>query len=186
MNDVVRWVYGQGGAEPDRITRDSWTQHGNAAEWTDAQAGLRRPPRLLPARRARRAARSKEPRRSCLPPIACRPSYGPPPRARSRASGCSPPGNRVPDLSNARRSKLLRPILIALLTELLDHAYETANNSSDRRLKFPSRLSGRARQRRPAPVRFGKCWRSSRWSRPNSLLVPAYVDFVPGSTSGGP
>jgi hypothetical protein len=28
-------------------------------------------------------------------------------------------------ISDSRRSKLLRPILIALLTEMLDHAYET-------------------------------------------------------------
>ncbi len=40
-------------------------------------------------------------------------------------------------ISDSRRSKLLRPILIALLTELLDHAYETANNSPGRRLPTP-------------------------------------------------
>jgi hypothetical protein len=40
-------------------------------------------------------------------------------------------------ISDSRRSKLLRPILIALLSELLDHAYETANNSPGRRLPAP-------------------------------------------------
>jgi hypothetical protein len=45
--------------------------------------------------------------------------------------------NTVYLISDSRRSKLLRPILIALLTELLDQAYETANRSSGRRLASP-------------------------------------------------
>ena len=45
--------------------------------------------------------------------------------------------NTVHVISDSRRSKLLRPILIALPTDLLDHAYETANNSPGRRLPNP-------------------------------------------------
>ena len=45
--------------------------------------------------------------------------------------------NTVYVISDSRRSRLLRPILIALLTELLDHAYDTANNSPGRRLPNP-------------------------------------------------
>jgi type IV secretion system protein VirD4 len=45
--------------------------------------------------------------------------------------------NTVYLISDSRRSKLLRPILIALLTELLDDAYETANRSPGRRLPIP-------------------------------------------------
>jgi type IV secretory pathway TraG/TraD family ATPase VirD4 len=45
--------------------------------------------------------------------------------------------NTVYVISDSRRSKLLRPILIALLTEMLDHAYETANSSPGRGLANP-------------------------------------------------
>ena len=40
-------------------------------------------------------------------------------------------------ISDSRCSKLLRPILIDLLTDLLDGAYETANASPDSRLPRP-------------------------------------------------
>jgi type IV secretory pathway TraG/TraD family ATPase VirD4 len=45
--------------------------------------------------------------------------------------------NTVYVISDSRRSKLLRPILIALLTELLDTAYETANSFPGRQLPTP-------------------------------------------------
>ena len=119
MGDVVRWVYGQGGAELDRIMhrpRREQPRRRSSAPMRSRRYDCA--PRLHASSPARPEGRSRAPRRSCSPPTA------PPPSVRS-ADGNQITGQRLLDgantvyvISDSRRSKLLRPILIALLTEL--------------------------------------------------------------------
>ena len=136
MGEVVRWVYGQGGAELDRIMHQLVDRTHDAAERADAQHA--HDAHLAFTQLAGETRGSIEGTAQILLS-----AYRSPTVVRS-ADGTDITGQRllaeentVYVISDSRRSKLLRPILIALLTELLDHAYETANNSPGRRLATP-------------------------------------------------
>ena len=136
MGDVVRWIYGQGGAELDRIMHQLVQHSHNTTERADAQhahdahlafsqlAGETRgsiegtAQILLSAYRSQTVVRSADGGQI----------------TGQRLLGAA---NTVYLISDSRRSKLLRPILIALLTELLDHAYQTANSCPGRKLPTP-------------------------------------------------
>ena len=136
MGEVVQWVYGQGGAELDRLTHQLIDQSRSPGERADGQhaydahvafsqlAGETRGSIEGTAQVLLSAYRS---------PTVVRSSIGSDITAERLLDGA----NTVYLISDSRRSKLLRPILIGLLTELLDGAYETANNSPGRRLASP-------------------------------------------------
>ena len=136
MSEVVRWVYGQGGAELDRIMHDLVEKSRDPLERADAQQA--HDAHLAFCQLAGETRGSIEGTAQILLS-----AYRSPTVVRS-ADGTDITGRRLLEgqhtvylISDSRRSKLLRPILIALLTELLDHAYETANNSPGRRLPNP-------------------------------------------------
>ncbi len=85
MGDVVRWIYGQGGAELDRIMHELVEQSGGDQERADAQHAL--DAHLAFSQLAGETRGSIErPRRSSSPPTAHQPSCAPPTAARSPAS----------------------------------------------------------------------------------------------------
>jgi TraM recognition site of TraD and TraG len=136
MGEVVRWVYGQGGAELDRIMHDLVEESRDGLERADAQQA--HDAHLAFCQLAGETKGSIEGTAQILLS-----AYRSPTVVRS-ADGTDITGRRllagqhtVYLISDSRRSKLLRPILIALLTELLDDAYETANRSPGRRLPNP-------------------------------------------------
>ncbi len=136
MGEVVRWVYGQGGGELDRIMHELVEQSGTGLERADAQQA--HDAHLAFCQLPGETKGSIEGTAQILLS-----AYRSPTVVRS-ANGTDITGHRllagqntVYLISDSRRSKLLRPILIALLTELLDHAYETANRSPGRRLPTP-------------------------------------------------
>ena len=136
IGDVVQWVYGQGGAELDRLMHQLIDQSRGPSERADAQqaydahvaftqlAGETRGSIEGTAQILLSAYRS---------PTVVRSAEGNQITAQRLLDGA----NTVYVISDSRRSKLLRPILIGLLTELLDGAYETANDSPHRRLALP-------------------------------------------------
>jgi type IV secretion system protein VirD4 len=136
MGDVVRWTYGQGGAELDRIIHDLIDQSPSPEERADAQHAV--DAHLAFTQLAGETRGSIEGTALILLS-----AYRSPTVIRSSAGSQITGGRLLQDantvylISDSRRSKLLRPILIALLTELLDHAYETANQSAGRRLPRP-------------------------------------------------
>jgi type IV secretion system protein VirD4 len=136
MADVVSWVYGAGGGDLDRLMHDLLDRAGSEPERADAHHAL--DAHLAFAALAGETRGAIEGAAQVLMS-----AYRSPTVVRS-AAGSEITGarllagaNTVYLISDARRSKLLRPLLIALLTELLDHAYETANNSPARRLPQP-------------------------------------------------
>lgn len=136
MGEVVRWVYGQGGAELDRIMHDLVEESRDPLERADAQQA--HDAHLAFCQLAGETKGSIEGTAQILLS-----AYRSPTVVRS-ADGTDITGQRLLEgqntvylISDSRRSRLLRPILIALLTELLDHAYETANSSPGRRLPSP-------------------------------------------------
>jgi type IV secretion system protein VirD4 len=136
MADVVSWVYGAGGGDLDRLMHELADHARDATERADAHQAL--DAHLAFAALAGETRGAIEGAAQVLMS-----AYRSPTVVRS-AAGSEITGeqllagaNTVYLISDARRSKLLRPLLIALLTELLDHAYETANNSSGRRLAQP-------------------------------------------------
>jgi len=136
MGEVVRWVYGQGGAELDRLMHDLVEASRDPRERADAQHA--HDAHLAFCQLAGETKGSIEGTAQILLS-----AYRSPTVVRS-ADGTDITGQRLLEgpntvylISDSRRSKLLRPILIALLTELLDHAYETANNAPRRRLPNP-------------------------------------------------
>jgi type IV secretion system protein VirD4 len=136
MGDVVRWTFGQGGAELDRIMHELVDTSRDVEERADAQHA--NDAHLAFTQLAGETRGSIEQTAQILMS-----AYQSPTVVRS-ANGSEITGARLLDgantvylISDSRRSKLLRPILIALLTELLDHAYETANRSPGRRLASP-------------------------------------------------
>src|SRR5262249_50452193 len=136
MGEVVGWVYGQGGAGLDRIMHDLVEDSHDTLERADAQQA--HDAHLAFSQLAGETKGSIEGTAQVLLS-----AYRSPTVVRS-ADGTQITGQRLLDgqntaylISDSRRSKLLRPILIALLTELLDDAYETANSSPGRRLPLP-------------------------------------------------
>ena len=136
MGEVVRWVYGQGGAELDRLVHDLVEDSRDPLERADAQQA--HDAHLAFSQLAGETRGSIEGTAQILLS-----AYRSPTVVRS-ADGTDITGRRLLDgqntvylISDSRRSKLLRPILIALLTELLDDAYQTANGSPGRRLPNP-------------------------------------------------
>jgi type IV secretory pathway TraG/TraD family ATPase VirD4 len=136
MGEVVRWVYGQGGAGLDRIMHDLVEQSRDGLERADAQQA--HDAHLAFCQLAGETRGSIEGTAQILLS-----AYRSPTVARS-ADSTDITGQRLLEgpntvylISDSRRSKLLRPILIALLTELLDDAYDSANHSPDRRLPTP-------------------------------------------------
>jgi type IV secretion system protein VirD4 len=136
MGEVVRWVYGQGGAELDRIMHDLVEHSREPLERADAQQA--HDAHLAFSQLAGDTRGSIEGTAQILLS-----AYRSPTVVRS-ADGTDITGQRLLEgqntvyvISDSRRSKLLRPVLIALLAELLDHAYETANSSPGRRLPNP-------------------------------------------------
>jgi type IV secretion system protein VirD4 len=136
MGEVVRWVYGQGGAELDGIMHELVKQSHGGLERADAQQA--HDAHLAFTQLAGETKGSIEGTAQLLLS-----AYRSPTVVRS-AKGTDITGQRLLEgqhtvylISDSRRSKLLRPILIALLTELLDDAYDTANNSPSRRLQAP-------------------------------------------------
>jgi type IV secretion system protein VirD4 len=136
MGDVVRWSYGQGGAELDRIMHELIDTSHDPGERADAQHA--NDAHLAFSQLAGETRGSIEGTAQILlsayrSPTVVRSAAGSNITATKLLDGA----NTVYLISDARRSKLLRPILIALLTDLLDHAYETANRSPGRRLPRP-------------------------------------------------
>jgi type IV secretion system protein VirD4 len=136
MADVVSWVYGAGGADLDRLMHELVDHSRDPLARADAQHAL--DAHLAFAALAGETRGAIEGTAQILLS-----AYRSPTVVRS-ADGADITGERlladantVYLISDARRSKLLRPILIALLSELLDHAYQTANNSPGRRLAQP-------------------------------------------------
>jgi type IV secretory pathway TraG/TraD family ATPase VirD4 len=136
MADVVSWVYGAGGADLDRLMHELVDHSRDPLERADAQHAL--DAHLAFAALAGETKGAIEGTAQILMS-----AYRSPTVVRS-ANGADITGDRllagantVYLISDARRSKLLRPILIALLSELLDQAYETANSSPGRRLPQP-------------------------------------------------
>ena len=136
MGEVVRWVYGQGGAELDRLMHDLIAQSRGPLERADAQQA--HDAHLAFCQLAGETRGSIEGTAQILLS-----AYRSPTVVRS-ADATDITGQRLLDgqntvyvISDSRRSKLLRPILIALVTELLDTAYDTANSSAGRRLPTP-------------------------------------------------
>jgi type IV secretion system protein VirD4 len=136
MGEVVRWVYGQGGAELDRIMHQLVDESREPLQRADAQQA--HDAHLAFSQLAGETKGSIEGTAQILLS-----AYRSPTVVRS-ADGTDITGQRLLEgpntvylISDSRRSKLLRPILIALLTELLDDAYETANRSPGRRLPNP-------------------------------------------------
>jgi type IV secretory pathway TraG/TraD family ATPase VirD4 len=135
ISDVVRWIYGQGGAELDRIMHELIEQTPDE-ERADAQHAL--DAHLAFSQLAGETKGSIESTAQLLLS-----AYRSPTVVRS-ANGNEITGQRLLNaantvylISDSRRSKLLRPILMALITELLDHAYQTANNTPGRKLATP-------------------------------------------------
>ena len=83
-----------------------------------------------------RAARSRQPRRRCCGPTASRGWHGRRTAARSPPSACSSSNATLYLIGDAKASKLLRPIFLALLSEVVDAAYELANRRGGR-LELP-------------------------------------------------
>ena len=136
MGDVVQWVYGQGGAELDRLMHQLIDQSHGANERADAQHAY--DAHLAFTQLAGETRGSIEGTAQILlsayrSPTVVRSADGNQITAQRLLNGA----NTVYLISDSRRSKLLRPILIALLTELLDQAYETANHAPNRRLPLP-------------------------------------------------
>jgi type IV secretory pathway TraG/TraD family ATPase VirD4 len=136
MADVVSWVYGAGGADLDRLMHELTDRAHSPHERADAQ-------HALDAHLAFNALAGETKGGIESAAQILMSAYRSPTVVRS-ANGGEITGERllagantVYLISDARRSKLLRPLLIALLAELLDHAYETANNSPGRRLPQP-------------------------------------------------
>ena len=136
IGDVVRWLYGQGGAELDRLTHQLIETSRGPNERADAQHAY--DAHLAFTQLAGETRGSIEGTAQILLS-----AYRSPTVVRS-ADGRDITPRRLLDatntvylISDSRRSKLLRPILLALLTELLDGAYETANDAAERRLPLP-------------------------------------------------
>ena len=83
-----------------------------------------------------RAARSRRRRRRCCGPTASRASPVRRTAARSLPSACSAANSTLYLIGDAKASKLLRPIFLALLSEVVDAAYELANQPGGR-LELP-------------------------------------------------
>ena len=150
IDSVVRWAYGQGGRElHEALARAT----GEAAD--DARAD-RRPCRI------RRGARVRDPGRpdaifdrghrtgaAARIPIRARGALGRA-RARSPPTACSTSAATLYLIGDAKASKLLRPIFLALLSEVVDRAYERATLAGGR-LELPLLLClDEAGQRRAA------------------------------------
>jgi type IV secretion system protein VirD4 len=136
MREVVQWVYGQGGAELDRLIHQLIDHSRSPGERADAQQAY--DAHLAFTQLAGETRGSIEGTAQILlsayrSPTVVRSSDGNQITAGRLLNGA----NTVYLISDSRRSKLLRPILIGLLTELLDAAYETANDSPNRRLPVP-------------------------------------------------
>jgi type IV secretion system protein VirD4 len=136
MREVVQWIYGQGGAELDRLTHQLIDHSDSTGERADAQHAY--DAHLAFTQLAGETRGSIEGTAQILlsayrSPTVVRSSEGNQITTQRLLDGA----NTVYLISDSRRSKLLRPLLIGLLTELLDRAYETANQVPDRRLPRP-------------------------------------------------
>jgi type IV secretory pathway TraG/TraD family ATPase VirD4 len=136
MGDVVAWAYGHGGADLDRLVHQVLEHTSDPRERVDAQQAL--DAHLAFSQLAGETRGSIEGTAQILlsayrSPTVVRSADGHDITAGRLLAGA----NTLYVISDSRRSKLLRPILIALLTELLDGAYETANRSPGRRLPRP-------------------------------------------------
>ena len=136
MGEVVQWVYGQGGAELDRLIHQLIETSRTPGERADAQHAY--DAHLAFTQLAGETRGSIEGTAQILlsayrSPTVVRSADGNQITAQRLLDGA----NTVYLISDSRRSRLLRPILIGLLTELLDRAYETANGSPNRRLPSP-------------------------------------------------
>ena len=136
MGDAVQWVYGQGGAELDSLMHQLIDQSRGANERADAQQAY--DAHLAFTQLAGETRGSIEGTAQILlsayrSPTVVRSAEGNQITAQRLHNGAS----TVYLISDSRRSKLLRPILIGLLTELFDGAYEAANDLPERRLPLP-------------------------------------------------
>lgn len=136
MREVVQWVYGQGGADLDRLVHQLIDTSRTRDERADAQQAY--DAHLAFTQLAGETRGSIEGTAQILLS-----AYRSPTVVRSADGHQITPqrllegANTIYLISDSRRSRLLRPILIALLTELLDGAYQTANANPDRRLTRP-------------------------------------------------
>ncbi|MBV9198044.1 MAG: type IV secretory system conjugative DNA transfer family protein [Solirubrobacterales bacterium] len=136
IGEVVQWIYGQGGGELDRLIHRLIDTSRGEHERADAQHAY--DAHLAFTQLAGETRGSIEGTAQILlsayrSPTVVRSAAGNQITAPRLLDGA----NTVYLISDSRRSKLLRPILIGLLTELLDRAYETANGSPNRRLPSP-------------------------------------------------
>ena len=150
MREVVQWVYGQGGAELDRLTHQLIDQSRSTDERADAQHAY--DAHLAFTQLAGETRGSIEGTAQILlsayrSPTVVRSAEGNQITAQRLLDGA----NTVYLISDSRRSKLLRPILIGLLTELLDRRVRDREPVSGQEAGAAvAGLPRRARERGPA------------------------------------
>ena len=150
IEQVVAWAYGQGSA---RSTRRSIGWSPSAASERGATrrpGGVRRRARVRGAGRPHpHLDRGHGAGAAAGLPVHARGALGA--RLRDHApSACSRSNATLYLIGDAKASKLLRPIFLALLSEVVDAAYELANRSGGRLRSAAADLPRRGRERRAA------------------------------------
>jgi type IV secretion system protein VirD4 len=136
MRAVVRWAYGQGEAELPGLLHELLEQRGTAAQRADAQAAF--------DAHSGFAALAGDTRSSVESTVQMLLRGYRSQLVQQSASSCEITGERLLQSANTlyligdpHRSKLLRPIFLALLAELVDFAYAKANATEGKRLAAP-------------------------------------------------
>ncbi|HTW11559.1 MAG TPA: type IV secretory system conjugative DNA transfer family protein [Solirubrobacteraceae bacterium] len=131
IDQVVRWVYGQGARELDPALGALMTQAGDEREYADARAAYEAV-RAFQAQADRTRTSIEATAQALLRAYRFT-------RVARSACGCEITPERLLSgsstlylIGDAKASKLLRPIFLAVLSELIDAAYERANQNGGR------------------------------------------------------
>ena len=144
---VVRWAYGQGDSDLPTILQDLLANAKTEQERADAQAAF--------DAHAAFAALASETRSSVESNLQVILRAYRSPRVQASAHGSQITPDRLLSanttvylIGDSHRSRLLRPIFLALLAELIDGAYHKATLHGGQLAASPAVVPGRARQRR--------------------------------------
>ena len=131
MADVTRWAYGHGARELDAVLDRAAREAGNAAERADAQAAYESA-RSFDAQAERTRSSIEGTVQALLRAYRQR-------RVLAASAGCEITADRLLDgpgtlflIGDAKANRMLRPIFLALLGEIVDRAYERANLAGGR------------------------------------------------------
>ena len=176
IEQVVGWAYGQGARELDEALEQARRRARERARALRRARGVRGGASVRGAGGQDPVVDRGERSRRCSAPTGSLASPARRAAARSLPTGCSTGPSTLYLIGDAKASKLLRPIFLALLSEVIDRAYElrqrTAAGGSSARCSSASTRPGTSRRSRtwprsprPRPATTSSSSRSSTTSR---------------------